>query len=250
MVYWVSFPQSWKLQDVQAGLNVIIAFLCAGCIFVLVRYCWQLAARRVAAKKDVPAYTLLSLNTIGEAVDIIWLLRKDLFATRYHGLLIQCLFVILLTCATLSSGFIARFSTRYGTIIRDRPTNGTIAQRSTGSLLYADVDYNATLASIQRAKFPMDQLLEYLPDPQTNWNYITEQWNNSWSMDCTFTPVTEIANVRATGNCTNKMWSEIPQSKQLWTQMPGFSGNWSYGYDRTGWRSNRTAYRDILMFMQ
>lgn len=35
MVKWVSLDSSWTLQDVQAGLNVIIAFLCAGSVFVL-----------------------------------------------------------------------------------------------------------------------------------------------------------------------------------------------------------------------
>jgi len=225
MVYWISFPPSWKLPDVQAGLNVVITFLCAGCIFVLVRYCWQLAARRVAAQKDVPAYTLLSLNTIGEAVDIIWLLRKDLFATRYHGLLVQCLFVVLLTCATLSSGFIARVSTRYGNIVVQQLTNGTIAERSTGSLLYAEIDTNTTLFNLQRANFTTDQLLDYLPAQDSNWDYIPTQWNNSWAMDCTYAPVTEIAKVRATGNCSENMWTEIPQSWQLWTQMSGFNKN-------------------------
>lgn len=248
-MYYVSFPQGWKLQDVQAALNVTIAFLCAGGIFVLVRYCWQLAARRVAARKDVPAYTLLSLNTIGEAIDIIWLLRKDLFATRYHGLLIQCLFVVLLTCATLSSGFIARWCTRYGNIAVEQTVNGSLAVRSTGSLLYAEIDTNATLFALQRAQFPADQLLEYLPEQSKNWNYVASEWNSSWSMDCTYTPLTEVPNVRATGNCTNSMWTEVPQLNQLWTQMPSFDRNWSYAYDRSGWRNNLTAYRDILVFM-
>lgn len=138
MTRWVSLKAGWKLQDVQAGLNVCIAFLCAGGIFVLVRYCWLLAARRVARQRDVPAYSLLSLNTIGETIDVIWLLRHDLFARRYHGLLVQVVCVIFLTGATLMSGFIARFSTRYGTTVRQIDVNGTIAQRNTQSIPVRD----------------------------------------------------------------------------------------------------------------
>lgn len=242
MVYWISLEPGWKLQDVQAGLNVAIAFVCAGSIFVLVRYCWLLAARKVTQEKDVPASSLLSLNTIGETIDVIWLLRKELFTRRYYGLLLQCIGVILLTIAALLSGFIARFSTRYGTIVMDRMVNGTIAGRLTGSIQYAEVDTNATLYSLKNAGFPQTQLLEYLPNLGVRWEYVPEQWNSSWKMACAYNESVEVPNVVTTGNCTSLL-SEVPQIADNWQDW-----NDQWWYQPTGWRNNYTMYRDVLIF--
>lgn len=244
MVYWISLKPGWKLQDVQAALNVVIAFLCAGGIFVLVRYCWLLAARRVTQQKDVPASSLLSLNTIGETIDVIWLLRRDLLSRRYHGLLLQCIAVMILTVAALMSGFTARFSTRNGTVVTNRMINGSIAQRLTGSIPFAEVETNATLYSLKNANFPQNQLLEYLPDLSNYWEYRPEQWNSSWHLDCAYVDPTVVPNVRATGNCTGLLY-EVPQVRDNWKD---WGVNDSWGYDFTGWRNNYTTYRDILIF--
>lgn len=247
MTRWVSLKVGWTLQDVQAGLNVCIAFLCAGGIFVLVRYCWLLAARRVAKSQDVPAFSLLSLNTIGETIDVIWLLRHDLFAPRYHGLLVQVVCVMLLTVATLMSGFIARFSTRYGSTVKELDVNGTIARRNTQSIPYAEVETNLTLFNLQRARFPQTQLLEYIPDHSKYWEYDQAQWNGSWSMDCQYERSTPIPNPVATDDCSNGLWSQIPWINDNWS---GWESNQSfYTYDSTGWRNNNTMYRDWLVFV-
>lgn len=246
MTHWVSLKAGWTLQDVQAGLNVVIAFLCAGGIFVLVRYCWLIAARRVAHAKDVHAYQLLSLNTIGETIDVIWLLRYELFARRYHGLLVQVVSVMVLTVAALTSGFIARFSTRYGVVLKDIDANGTIAQRNTQSLPYAEVETNLTLFNLQRARFPQTQLLEYMPDQSKHWVYDPAQWNGSWTMDCQYNKSTPISDPVASNDCTNGLWTQIPWLNDNWS---GWDNNQSYySYDYTGWRNNETVYRDFLIF--
>lgn len=243
MLRWVSLDPSWTLQDVQAGLNVVIAFLCAGAIFVLVRYCWLLAARRVAQQRDVPAYSLLSLNTIGETIDVIWLLRRELFTARYKALLIQCIFVVILTVATLLSGFSARFSTRYGVVIQERNVNGTLAERATGNILYAEVDTNLSFTALQQAKFPQTKLLEYLPNLDTTWEYVEDQWNSSWSMECTYNRSTQIANPVSTGNCTD-LSTEFPQVNDNywdWTE------NATWYWQNTGWRSDYSKWRDWII---
>ena len=245
MTRWVSLQVGWKLQDVQAGLNVCVAFLCAGGIFVLVRYCWLVAARRLIRKQDTPAYSLLSLNTIGETIDVIWLLRYELFTQRYHGLLVQVVCVMLLTVAALTSGFIARFSTRYGTIIKEIDVNGSIARRNTESLPYAEVETNLTLFNLQRANFPQTQLLEYLPDQSLHWEYDPDQWNGSWTMDCQYNKSTPVPNPVATDDCSSGLWTQLPFLYDNWD---GWQNNLSdYYYDQTGWRNNNTVYRDGLV---
>lgn len=208
----------------------------------------MVAARRVAHARDVPAYSLLSLNTIGETIDVIWLLRHDLFSRRYKGLLLQCIFVILITVAALMSGFIARFSTRYGTTIKPVILNGTIAERSTGTLLFAEVDTNLTFTALQEAKFPQDKLLEFLPNDGIKWNYVAEQWSNSsWTMDCSYNKSTPIPDPVTTGNCTN-LESEFPDITNNywdWTDNDDYSWNW----DNAGWRRpGSNVWNDWIIF--
>jgi len=243
---WVSLNADWTLQDVQAGLNVVIAFLATGGVFVLVRYCWLIAARRVAHAKDVHAYQLLSLNTIGETIDVMWLLRYELFARRYRGLLVQVVCVVLLTVAALTSGFIARFSTRYGMIVKEIEVNGTIALRSTVALQYAEVETNVTLFNLQRAQFPQTQLLEYLPDPSKHWKYNQTQWNSSWAMDCQYNRSTPIPHPVATADCSDGLWTQLPWLLDNWSGW--FNNHSNFQAVWLSWRAN-DVYLDWLAFV-
>ncbi|KAK5955696.1 hypothetical protein OHC33_003337 [Knufia fluminis] len=245
MTRWISLKVGWKLQDVQAGLNVCIAFLCAGGIFVLVRYCWLLAARRVTQKREVAAYRLLSLNTIGESIDVIWLLRHELFTRRYHGLLLQVVCVMLLTVATLMSGFIARFSTRYGTVVRDVEVNGTIARRNYGNLPFAEVETNLTMFNLQRAQFPQTQIPEYIPDQSEYWEYSQAQWNSSWAMDCQYNRSTPIPDPVASDDCSNFLWTQTPFVMDNWS---GWDFDKDDTYYHSTWWSNDQVLADWLVF--
>lgn len=247
MVFWLSLNSGWKLQDVQAGLNVSIAFICAGATFVFVRYFWQVAARRVIQQSDVPAYTLLSLNSIGEILDVVLLLRRDLFTRRYWALLVQCVFVVIFTIATMMAGFLARFSTRYGTVTRSMQVNGTLADRSTGNILYAEVDTNRTMQALQDANWPLDRMLEYLPNDNYRWNYVPEQWNSSWSMDCSYNRTTPIPNVATQSNCSS-IYTEIPFLYNNFWDWSASNDTWNWQTQSTGWRANRQEYRSWVVF--
>lgn len=247
---WISLP--WKLQDVQAALNVIIAFLCAGSVFVLVRTFWLVAARKVGKKKDIPAHALLSLNTVGEAIDVVWLLRHELLTARYRGLLVQCIAVLFLTLCTLGSGWIARFSTRSVTDIVPTMVQGSLATRDTGSLYYDNLDISATYYALEKADFSYTKLAEFWPDPDTDWQYNDEQWmNGSWSMECTYNETVPISNAISSGtNCTNGLIQQWPWLLDFWW-------DWNTKEDATaGWRdagitwsNTNDTINDILYFM-
>ncbi|KAK5071503.1 hypothetical protein LTR64_004718 [Lithohypha guttulata] len=247
---WITLPPEWKLQDVQAALNVIIAFLCAASVFVLVRHFWLLAARKVARQKDIPAHALLSLNTIGEAIDVIWLLRHEILTSRYRSLLFQCVFVLVLTLCTLASGWLARFSTRSVLTIVPRQVEGSLAMRDTFSLLYDILDISETFKALEKANFPQHKLAEFWPNPVSNWQYNNEQWNSSWHMECVYNESVPVPDTRiVTSDCTDGVWGQWPLIYNNWRDWKTEDSDYAY-YTNDGitWSETKDTVKDVLLF--
>ncbi|KAJ9655103.1 hypothetical protein H2198_005959 [Neophaeococcomyces mojaviensis] len=246
---WISFPESVTLQDVQAWLNVLISFLCAGGTYVVVRFYWQIAARRVANGERVLARSLLSLNTVGETIDLLMLLRHELFTKPFFATMIQSILVICLTVGTLTSGFTARAFTRHGVIEIGYNITGTVARRSASNMLYKALALEQTINDFDRAGVPITKLLDFLPDRTEPWVYVPEQWSHSWTLSCNYTPATIIPNVQSTANCSDKLWSQVPEVKLLWRNLRNITG-WYYSYDSsTHYGTNQSIIADMLVFM-
>lgn len=247
MVYWISLPVGWKLQDIQAALSVVIAFLCTGGVFVLVRFFWVRAARHVIKKKHaIPTHTLLSLNTVGEVIDVISLLRGDLFTTEYIHIVIQSICILLLTAASLLSALLARYSTRAPLLPMPRQVSGFLAERNlqSGSV---GIVANQTLSALRRANFPPNQLLDFLPDPEVEWEYQLDQWtNSSWSMDCTHIELNEVphANVQ---DCSGNVLDEIPYLNHLFSDWP--ETGWLMATAGSGFENSPTVWEDYNLFL-
>ena len=126
---WISLPAAWKLQDVQATLNVIVSVLSAFCILVFARVCWQTATAHVAKNRKVPIAALLSVNTVGDVIDVCRLLGFEILSSYYLRILAQCLVVTALTVAAFLSGPIARFSTSRGHRIVIQNVHGLLVNR-------------------------------------------------------------------------------------------------------------------------
>jgi hypothetical protein len=247
--YWISLPAQWRLEDVQAALNVIITVLSTFGIFIFVRYCWQHAAKRVAHDQDIPLATLLSLNTLGEALDVLFLLKKKLLSSRYLTILAQCVVVICLSSTALLSGVIARYSARQGHVISDKDVPGFLASRQHNGMGYANVEWNRTYARLDEASFPRDQLFDFLPDNSIHWTYEAAEWNNSWSLDCKSTPQTPIM-LHDTGNCTGLRY-EIPNLKEAfdYSRFANASDYWGYTHKWDGFYNDTDHWKDVLLFI-
>jgi hypothetical protein len=205
---WVSLPPKWKLQDVQAALNVVIAVLSTLGVFAFARFCWLSNAPNITRDQTIPLSSLMTINTLGQAFDILFLLRSRIFHRRYWKILAQSIVVLCLSTTALLSGPIARYSTQHNYVIVPKRTMGLLANRIENNILNAILQWNATIASLDQAGFPYDQLLDYLPDTLVPWIYKPEEWNNSWTMDCKYTYSTPIT-LYDTGNCSD-IYSEIP----------------------------------------
>lgn len=203
---WFVLTTHLSLEDVQAALNVLIAVLSAASIFTFARFCWQSATLHLTRNRDVPVASLLSLTSPGEVFTVLRFLHYRTVTTRrYRLILAQAVVIVALSTAAFLSGPIARFSSRRSHVIGQRETRGALAS-NTGfdSMVDSDVEWNQTKSSIEAAGFPMDQLLDFLPDTTVPWVYRADEWNNTWHLNCTFTPETPIklevlANVSESG---------------------------------------------------
>ena len=254
---WVSLPHHWDLQDVQAVINITIDILSALGIFIFVRICWQRAAQKVAKAEHVALPSLLSINTPGDAFDILVLLKQQLFSFRFAAILAQCLVVIALSGLAIASGPLARYSCRGSTTERSAYVPGRLASRTMSSIYAFNVQWSNTRDRLSKAGFPLDQLLDFAPDPTVDWVYRESEWNNSWSLACTKTQETPLS-LRTTSNCsdinTNVAGLETAFDLQEWEYWNwDFTDNASgdveqdvilffYGYLGRDW--NKTAYTE------
>jgi hypothetical protein len=245
MDLWITLPHFWKLQDVQATLNVIIAVLSGLGILVMTRCCWQLGARAFIHRRSVAASNLLTLSTLGEAAENLLLLRLDIL--RHGKLLFQCFGVIAFTLMTLLSGPIARYSTRPTTAIISSDINGTLVTKDFNSMANAQVEWNLTQSRLDEAGFPKDQLLDFMPDTSHSWMYRPEEWNNSWTMTCEYADETPIHNMFvSTDDCSDfqvKFGRETIQ--EMIPQWQSSEYSW---WSSAEYYINATFYQDLLIF--
>jgi hypothetical protein len=176
---WIFLSTSWKLEGVQATLNVIISFLSVVAIWTFSRFCWQLSTSEVAKNHNVPLPSLLSIMTLGETVDVLRLLKTKILSLPHPRILLQCFVVTVFSVAAILSGPIARFSTRRGHVMSLTAIDGLMATVNHSSIGSAMVKWNQTQQSLIEAGFPTDQLLDFLPDPSYDWLYRADQWNST-----------------------------------------------------------------------
>ena len=211
---WISLPASWRLEDVQEVLNVIISVLSVLGMFVFSRLCWVGAAARLARNQSVKISSITSLNTIGEAFDVLLLLKSRILSSRHLQILAQCIVIAFFSATGILSGPIARYSTRPSHRISQVQVQSSLASVEHNSIGYAVVEWNHIQSSLDVAGFPYDQLLDVLPDTSTPWIYDKSEWNSTWSMNCQSTPFTPIT-LYDTGNCTLPK-SQHQQRYQAW----------------------------------
>lgn len=236
---WISFPEHFKLEDVQAVLNIVISLLSALGVSVFGRICWQASTTKIAKRKNVALSSLLTINSVGEAMDVLFLLKFNFFSST--RIVAQCIVVACMTATAILSGPIARYSSRRGQIVSEKDVNGLLALAYHNSIGNAMVEWNLTQVSLERAGFPYNQLLDFLPDTSTYWLYRAEEWNSTWSMDCRYTESTPVS-LKTTGDCDH-LYAEVPGLDKIIPDSPDI---W---YSTDGFYVNGTTWKDVLMFL-
>ena len=180
---------------------------------------------------------------MGEELDVMFLLKEKLLSLRYLTILAQCVVVMCLSTTAILSGPIARYAAGKGYIVAELDVPGLLASRHHNGMSLANVEWDITYTRLEKASFPKDQLLDYLPDNSVDWIYESQQWNSSWLFDCKRYPNTPIK-LKDSGNCTN-----------VFTELPGLEQAFSY----SEWDDYFTAWggfyneldmnKDILLFV-
>ena len=239
---WIALRAGWKLEDVQAVLNVVISFLSSMGIFVFARFCWHGTAARVGRSQNVRLPSLLSLSTPGEVLDIFLFLKFKLLFSPYLNLFAQSVVVITLSTTAVLSGLITRYSTQRGYMVTRIEVPGLLATNKFSSINYANVEWNQIQTSLNRAGFPTNQLLDFLPNTSIDWVYRPEEWNSTWSLTCEPTLSTPFT-VSDTGNCSS-LSAEMPALQDI---LPTpFRDDWYFSND--GIYINNT-WTDVLIFI-
>ena len=227
MAYWVILSTKWALEDLQAGLSIVITVICVCGIFVASHVLWQNHALQVARGRRVPIARVLSINSPGEVWDAVWLLRHRIFL--YHSTAIQCLMVILLGVTGLFAGPIARFASHRGTSLPEEKVSGRLASRSTTCIRDDVVGVQRIWDRLDKAEFPKNQLLDYLPDLSVDWQYVEKDWNSSWTAECQYVDTTKVQLTGTGISNGTESWPEIYfQFDSLWDLTPSFRENWTY----------------------
>lgn len=205
-IAWISLSTRWSLSSVQAALNVVISVLSTVGIWSLSRFWWQHGSSKILrGNSNVPLSALLSISGPGEGWDVVTVLRKRVFAKENWRLLFQLVIMIAVTAASMLSGPIAKVSLRTSSTMQ--PSKLEVLQTvkgggATGNIELANGLWNDTLQSLDQAKFPFNQMLDYLPPSTVTWTYIANEWDPTWSMECSYTPETILHNLTANGNYT------------------------------------------------
>ncbi|KAI1413440.1 hypothetical protein F5Y13DRAFT_198756 [Hypoxylon sp. FL1857] len=205
-VGWIDISSRWELTSVQAALNVFVSILGTFGIWSASRFWWQRGSARILCNNtDVPLPTLYSISGLGDSWDAIFLLQKAVFTKDTWHLLIQLVVVVTLTLSSMFAGPIAKSSLRSIPQASEDELEVLYVVKGDGfstNRLLANVMWNETIQSLDKADFPTDQLLDYLPSSSVPWIYKAEEWDPTWRMTCSFAPETVLHNVEAYGNYT------------------------------------------------
>ncbi|KIW27306.1 uncharacterized protein PV07_07057 [Cladophialophora immunda] len=232
MAAWVVVTTRWTLAEVQAVITVTITLVCFLASSTVARLFWQTSAVRLSHSRNVPLSSLVTSTSPSEVWDVVRLFKSRLFSSRHRTLGIQGILVVLLNVGGILAGVVAKVSTRTGSITPHRPTQGTMATRTMQDEIDNTVRWQKIMDTLDRAKFPRDQLLDFLPDLNTDWVYKAEDWNSTFAVKCHSTPQTLIS-LEAVGNYNYSRTAlgalyEVPG---LWSL---FSDEWqqnAYMYD-------------------
>lgn len=221
--------------------------------YCAVRFCWQAGADRTRRRGNAPVASLLTVNTVGEAIDAVRLVGSHVFRLRYISLLAQCLTVCCFAAATVFCGPISRISTRVGEIVAEKEVSVYPAMRDFDIIAYANNYWQDIERSLHQAGFPYDRLLDFLPDVRTNWQYRPQEWTQAWSLNCTYVQRTPIV-LDSTGQCRGETVPiEVPWKYEMMPQLYNvldLSNFELYGEQWSGfWVSNINPVQDMLLFI-
>lgn len=253
MGYWVVFSTEWKLEDLQAGLSIVIQIICVAGIFIASQFFWQQHALQVARGQRVPIARILSIHGPGEVWDVLVLLKLKLFS--YPSTAIQCVVVLLLGLTALFAGPIARFASHTGVTLPERTIEGQLASRTTTCIRDDVVGVQRVWDRLDKADFPKDQLLDWLPDVSVDWEYVEGDWNSTWMASCEYVNATEVVlNGTGVSNGTEEWPRLFNQFDGLWGLVENFRTNWSYittdnqGTTRNGTFKDTTLWLNVVDF--
>ena len=234
---WLYLPLGWALQNVVSVVNVVVSTLSMLAITVYVQVCWRLGARAALNGRSTPLPRLLPVGSLEEALEMVGLLHSRILHKPYLPLLGQCAIVAFFTLTGLLSGPIANYATNLESTFNTQEVSSFLSERKYDRLSYAAHRWSATYERLELADFPMDQLLDFLPNVTLDWVHRQEYFNGSWKMNCNTLGETPVR-FRTSADCSTEL-SPYPNLNQTfnvknWTSYSTAFGGMSLSDDGFG----------------
>lgn len=97
---------------------------------------------------------------------------------------IVSLFCVAAAIVSAAATTIANHTVVQHTVIRRTNVSGRVAQSNTPGLAGLLDRITERVDALNRAHAPIDQLFDFIPDDDSNWVFVSAEWNNTWLGNC------------------------------------------------------------------
>ncbi|TDL15307.1 hypothetical protein BD410DRAFT_902659 [Rickenella mellea] len=201
-------------------------------------------------KKFVSLWDISPATNPAEVFDLRAILARAVYQRN------TLFFIASIACVGAAIVSAASTTTANNTFVRNRViphrvVDGRLVTHEHASLSGAVVNVTSRAEALAKAQAPLNQLFDFAPDDSSEWVFVAEQWNNTWTGNCTFSMHPAVDLVVYPTNSSNfqdevpllgsylPQWATIDPTRQG-TAYSGF-------YTGAGVVNDSGAWRDLLV---
>jgi len=164
-------------------INVCVATI-AICIRSIFRY--RVKHLLLSGQRKVNLWRTSTAVTTSEVFELRGLLGQALIEGDF-AFVFASTFCVVTALVGAASTVISNHAVVMNPVTRDAVVQGQNVTHGSVSLYGALIEVSTRVTVLDRAKAPLNELFDFVPNDHVHWIYQAGQWNNTWKGDCTFT---------------------------------------------------------------
>jgi len=164
-------------------INVCVATI-AICIRSIFRY--RIKHFLLSGQRKVNLWRTSPAVTTSELFELRGILARALVEGDF-AFVFASAFCVVTALVGAASTVISNHAVVMNSVIRDAVVRGQNVTHFHSSIAGALLDVSTRVTALDRAKAPLNELFDFVPNDNGYWVYKASQWNNTWKGDCTFT---------------------------------------------------------------